>query len=138
MILFIKSKKFLQQISKKRLIKLIRGEIMCDKEMYQKLKMIAKKKLALLSKIHTRDGKLEYRKYTAIVNYCLNALKFEYREIITKSYLNPDYKYWWVDSYCKSCYYRKRIKAVNSFVRLYELIYENFRHFSNNIFRNCR
>ena len=111
---------------------------MCDKEIYQKLNLIAKKKVVLQSRILSRDGKEEYRKYQAVVNYCLNALHFDYREIIVKSYLSPDYKFWWVDRYCKSSYYRKRIKAVNSFVRLYELIYENFRHFSNNIYSTCR
>lgn len=58
-------------------------------------------------------------------DYCLSLLKDEYKNILLESYIDVTYQFWWVDFYCKSSYYRKRIKAITSFVLLFETMYEN-------------
>ena len=82
---------------------------------------------------NSRDEKEEYLKLLSITNYCLDRLDLEYREIIERSYLDSEYEFWWVDKYCKTSFYRKREKAISSFVQLFDLIYENYPHFSTNI-----
>lgn len=67
-----------------------------------------------------------------IFNYCLKSLRYEFQRIINKSFMNVKYKYWWVEEYSKSTFYRKRNKAITSFVRLFEFIYENFNSVSVN------
>ena len=109
---------------------------MCDKEMYEKLDRILALKVRLQSHIYTTNGKREYRKYLATFNYCVNQLDTDYKEIFVETYVKRSFKFWWVDKYCKSSFYRKRIKAIYSFVLLFEMIYENFYHFSRNIYRS--
>ena len=68
----------------------------------------------------------EAKRYLGIFNFCLNSLKDEYQLILKKSYLEYSYQFWWLDYFCKSSYYRKRYWAILAFVRLFEMIYENF------------
>ena len=76
-------------------------------------------------------------RFESVFHYCLNSLKEEYRLILLNSYFDRRYEYWWVDYYCKSSYYRKRFWAIASFVRLFEMVYENSNDCSaylNNVF----
>jgi len=89
-----------------------------------------------------------YAKFNAVVNeaklvnndetifskitHCLNCIKEEYREILNKSYFAQDYKFWWIDFYSETTYYKKRFRAITSFVYLYDSLNEDFDiHFSN-------
>lgn len=69
-----------------------------------------------------------YKKYQEVIDYCYNALSYEYQRIIKKSYLEFDdlFKFWWIDEYSKSAFYRKIRKAENAFVNLFEMKYEKF------------
>jgi len=106
---------------------------MQKKKIHTKFDSILAKKKELRFRLTTRDGRQEYFKFMSVLNYCLNQLTNEYREILEESYLNPKFRFWWVDKYCKSSFYRKRVTAISSFVRLFDLIYENYPHFSVNI-----
>ncbi len=70
------------------------------------------------------------------VDYCLSRLKDDFKEIIVKDFLENSYKYWWLESYSETNYYRKRFRAITAFVNLFNLIYENNIIFSN-INSNC-
>ena len=74
----------------------------------------------------TRDEKEELQKLNGILDYCLSSLKSDFQEILNESYFNVSYKFWWVDYYSKSAFYRRREKAITSFVSLFEMINENF------------
>ena len=101
---------------------------MYDKRIYQKLDKIIQDR----KKLQLKQEKKKYARFNVIFNYCLSALSYEYQKILRKSYFEDEYKFWWVDEYSKTAYYRKRIKAVTSFVKLFELINENFDNFSSN------
>ena len=106
---------------------------MLNENLHSKFTSIVAKKNAIKFKQKTRDEKHEYVKFMSTLNYCLNSLSDDYREIIEESYFKSNFKFWWVDKYCKSSFYRKREKAICSFVQLFVLIYENYVHFSYNV-----
>ena len=91
---------------------------MHDAKIYQKFDEI------LIAKRNSRLNP-NRDKFLAVLSYCLNSLGEDYRLILRKSYFENCYKFWWLDYFCKSSYYRKRFIAISSFVRLYEMIYEN-------------
>lgn len=109
---------------------------MSNRKNYKKLDEILSKKNTLKIGQKTLEEKLECAKFENVLNYCLNSLSFDYQEIMSKTYLNSNFKFWWVDKYSKSTFYRKKENAVNSFVQLFEMIYENYFCFSNNIKRS--
>ena len=74
----------------------------------------------------SENTSLETYKFFKVLNYCLRSLKDEYRMILTKTYFERSYQFWWLDYYCKSSFYRKRYWAIVGFVCLFEMIYENF------------
>ena len=92
---------------------------MHDPKIYQKFNEILEAKK--VNKIMPNQDE-----FYAIISYCLNSLHEEYQLILNKSYFENSYKFWWIDYFCKSSYYRKRFTAVCSFVSLFEMIYENF------------
>ena len=96
-------------------------------EIYTRLENIIERKRRFNSENFRSE---ERRQLNAIIKYCLKQLKEEYRNILIKSYFECDYAFWWVDFYCKSSYYRKRIKAVTSFVLLFEIIDEDPDYFT--------
>ena len=102
---------------------------MYDRNIYQKFELILGQKEVLKLRVNSRDGNNSYRKYIKVFDYCYKSLSDEHREILNKTYINKNYRFWWVDRYSKSSYYRKRIIAITSFVHLFEFIYENFVHF---------
>lgn len=71
------------------------------------------------------DTKLVNCKKKSDISSVLLLLKDEYREIINKSFLNTDYEYWWIETYSESTYYRKRFRAIRTFVNLFNFINEN-------------
>ena len=95
-------------------------------EIYSRLESVIERKRRFNSDNFRSE---ERTQLNAIIKYCLKSLKEDYRDILLKSYFECDYPFWWVDYYCKSCYYRKRLKAVTSFVLLFEVIYENPNYF---------
>ena len=80
----------------------------------------------------------KFERFTSAINYCLSSLKEEYRMILKNSYFGNSYEFWWLDYYCKSSYYRKRFWAIVAFVRLFEVIYENFNDSSTRLATNCK
>ena len=96
-------------------------------EIYSRLESIIERKRRFNSDNFRSE---ERTQLNAIIKYCLKNLKEDYRDILLKSYFECDYPFGWVDYYCKSCYYRKRLKAVTSFVLLFEVIYENPNYFT--------
>jgi len=110
---------------------------MYDVKIYSKLNDIIKTKneyqIPALSKVREK----ECEKFKLIFNYCLNRLDYEYRHILVSSYFSDTYKFWWIDFYSKSSFYRKRIKAIASFVLLFEVVYENFNDFTANFSHVC-
>ena len=106
---------------------------MASEKNYEKLDTIIRQKSLLKFRQKTRDEKHEYFKFMTSLNYALDSLSYEYKRIMNHTYFERDYKFWWIDEYCKSSFYRKRDKAVASFVHMFELVYENFYHFSNNL-----
>ena len=101
---------------------------MHEQEIYCKFNDIIQIKNAFEFCSHNNE---EAMRFFGIFNYCLNSLKEEYRLILTKSYLDNSYQFWWLDYFCKSSYYRKRYWAIVAFVRLFEMIHENFNDTSN-------
>ena len=73
----------------------------------------------------------EFVRFNEIMNYCYHSLSYEYQRIFRKCYLDEEYKLWWEEEYSKTNFYRKRIKAVTSFVNLFEMKYENFNDITN-------
>ena len=101
---------------------------MHDLDYYSKFnEIINVSKVLKIKRIHTSDSE----RFFKALNYCLNKLKDEYRMILENSYFECEYKFWWMDYYCKSSFYRKRYWAIVAFVRLFELIYENSNDFSS-------
>ena len=96
---------------------------MCEQKIYSKLQDITKVVNSILS--NDKNDLTEIR-YLGIFRYVLNLLKEDYLFILNNSYFNKSYRFWWLDFYSKTSYYRKRFFAVNSFVSLFEMIYENF------------
>ena len=96
---------------------------MRDYKIYSKINHLIEVRKQFLN---LKEKNKEHLKFLGMFNYCLNSMKEEYLFILQNSYLNISYKFWWLDYYCKSSYYRKRFTAVSSFVSLFEMIYENF------------
>ena len=95
---------------------------MHDANFYSKIRgLIGNKSEQLFNR---RKGDLEKLHY--VIEYCLNSLDFEYKQILESSFLKNEYQYWWLDQYSKATFYRKRNKALTSFLILLETIYENF------------
>ena len=108
---------------------------MHDLTFYKKLNHI----IMLRNKFKSNDfSSPTSTKFLEVFNYCLMSLKNEYKTILINSYFESDYQFWWVDYYCKSSYYRKRYWAVVGFVRLFEMIYENFNDYSNYFNFSCK
>ena len=103
---------------------------MRDYQIYSKIKRISDVRNEFLS-VKEKDS--DHLKYLGMFNYCKSLMKEEYLLILQNSFFNKNktYQFWWMDYYCKSSYYRKRFIAVNSFVSLFEMIYENFNDNSN-------
>ena len=94
----------------------------------QKLKEI------MLTKIRLRKEVEDARKFNyfvSVFNFCLDHLEYEYRTILVKTYFKCQFKFWWVDIYAKTTFYRMRARALTNFVSLFELIYENIEDFAN-------
>lgn len=100
---------------------------MRDKEVYLKIQQIIEIRRKLLS---AKESSLAKEKFLHMFEYCLNSMKEEYLRILQNSYFSKCYKFWWMDYYCQSSYYRKRLVAITSFVSLFEMIYENFNDIS--------
>ena len=100
---------------------------MHDKEIYTQLNeiILTHKRLK-----RTNFGGEEGNRFLKTFRYCLTSLKEDYRLIMIESYFECSYQFWWVDYFCKSSYYRKRYWAIISFVRLFNIIYENFDYYS--------
>lgn len=105
---------------------------MCEQKNYSKFKCILEKRNQLLYSGANKD----YEQFNKVINYCRNALNFEYLLIID-SYLKViQFPFWWTENYSTSSFYRKRLKAITSFVLLFELIYENLNDYSLNVNRS--
>ena len=68
----------------------------------------------------------EYKRYKEVIEYCYKLMSYEYQRIFKKCFISDTYKFWWVDEYAKSNFYRKKIKTATAFVKLFEMKYENF------------
>ena len=104
---------------------------MNEPDIYSRLDQIISRKKDLLYNFENKNRKQDLKEFMSVYNYCLDSLKPEYRFILLESFLDVSYKYWWLDYYCQSSFYRKRLKAVSSFVHLFETIYENFDDYSD-------
>ena len=58
------------------------------------------------------------------IKKCLRLLKDDYKEILENSFFKRIYDYWWVDCYSVTNYYRKRFRAIRSFVCLFNVMNE--------------
>ena len=94
----------------------------------QKLKEIILKKVQL--KKEPGDNK-QFTFFQNVFNFCLDQLEHEFRTLIINSYINCSFKFWWVDIYTRTTFYRMRARALSNFVSLFELIYENIQDFKN-------
>ena len=102
---------------------------MRDYEIYKKLDSILLVRNKLLNGFEIANK--ESMQFLETIDNCLNQMGDEYLFILQMSYFKCSYKFWWLDYYCKSSYYRKRFFAVKSFVSLFEMMYENFNANSN-------
>ena len=105
---------------------------------YTQIKEIVKLKKSLEMKQKMKLDKDECLKFFATYQYCMRRMRKNLRDILQNSYFDVRYKFWWVDEYCKSSFYRMRARAVSCFVNLFNTIYENFSYFSNNIVRDFK
>ena len=103
---------------------------------YSQIKEIVSLKKSLEFKRFLRQYKDTCYKFFLTFDYCMNLMRNNFRDILVNSYFNVTYKFWWVDHYCKSSYYRMRARAVSAFVNIFNIIYENFPRFSRNIVRS--
>lgn len=101
---------------------------MRDKKIDSKLISILAKK----SWLFLKPQFYYFEKFNMVTKYCLESLHPEYKRIMESILFNHNYKYWWLDHYSQSSFYRKRNKALTSFVLLFETIYENFNDSSIN------
>ena len=108
---------------------------MKNDDSFTRIKQIVSLNESLQVKQKLGQDKALCRKFFSTLNYCLKSVKPSSREILLNSYFQRDYKFWWIDKYCKSSYYRMRTRAVHCFVNLFDTIYENFSYFSRNIIR---
>lgn len=83
----------------------------------------------LITKLASEDNNVTLLKPR--IDHCLNFLKEDYKEIISKSFLNKDYEYWWLDIYSDATYYRKRSRAIGAFLNLFIFIYGQNSTFTN-------
>ena len=86
-----------------------------------KIEEIIRKKQEYLSHQKLDD----YFAYENVFNTCLDRLHYEYKKIIIECFVNKKFKFWWMEYYSKSAFYRARSRAVVCFVSLFEMIYEN-------------
>ena len=77
-----------------------------------------------MSGLYDKFDKLVSRKNFSDTNKILSYLKKDYREILSKTYFEKEYDYWWVDFYSESCFYRKRLRAIKSFMYIFKMFYE--------------
>ena len=61
----------------------------------------------------------------------LNDLNSQHKLIIEKTFINTDNNFWWLNLYSKSTFYRLKDEALNSFVNMFEMIYENIKDFAH-------
>ena len=94
----------------------------------QKLKEIMLTKLRLRKEVEDTQ---KFNYFVSVFNFCLDHLEHEYRTILVKTYVKCQFKFWWVDVYTKTTFYRMRARALTNFVSLFELIYENIEDFAN-------
>ena len=98
----------------------------------------AKKKMIEIVQIRSKKKRekfispksMEGDKFLNIFDYCLERLEYEYRNVLVNSFINCTYKFWWLEYYSKSTFYRMRERALVSFVSLFEMIYENISDFA--------
>ena len=91
---------------------------------------IAMKKMQAI--LHSKNTNLSCGniRFQSVFNYCLDRLHYDYRNILVNSFIDCRFKFWWMEFYSKSTFYRLRGKALTSFVSLFEMIYENIQDFS--------
>ena len=89
-------------------------------KIYENLNKILNQRKEMLSS----NDSPEKRLFNTVFDYCLNSLNHEQRNIFKKCYVDNAYPFWWMDYYCKSSFYRKRVATVTNFVELFEKIYE--------------
>ncbi len=90
-----------------------------------KMKLILSKREELHKILKYNEFQYNSNRFLYVFDYVLESLHGEYKNIITKSFIHNPFKYWWVNIYSKSSFYRLRCKALTSFVNLFEMIYEN-------------
>ena len=100
---------------------------MYDRKIYYQFREIMKEEFKLRLK-----KKKDYSRFKFVFDYSFNSLSLEFQEIIKKTYLDSKFKFWWMELYPQTTFYRKRHRAISSFVHLFNLIYENFNDFTFN------
>ena len=93
-------------------------------KIYDNLNKILNQRKEMLSS----NDSPEKRLFNTVFDYCVNSLNYEQRNIFKKCYVEDTYPFWWMDYYCKSSFYRKRVATVTNFVELFEKIYEGSNH----------
>lgn len=108
----------------------IGGRIMNQQKIRLKMMEIIRKRNEIENKLNANISSIQTNQFSSVFNYVLKSLHGEYREIIERSFIYCSFKYWWNPIYSKSSFYRLREKALNSFVSLFEMIYENIENFT--------
>ena len=95
---------------------------MHDLTIYEKFNEIIKIKTGLKNNSFDSNKR---KIVIGIINHCLNSVEDDFGLILRKTYFENSYKFWWLDYFSKSTFYRKRFRAISLFVHLFEMIYEN-------------
>ena len=95
------------------------------KEVKSKMKQILLTKNGAENGLGTNSNYPKKERFDYVFDYVYKSLNGEYQNILSKTYISPSFKYWWVEIYSKSSFYRLREKALTSFISLFEMMYEN-------------
>ena len=102
---------------------------MCEQEIHSRFNEILTTRNSSRGKEILNDFEI----FNITITYCLNSLDFEYRKILQLTFFKKEYPFWWIDTYSKSAFYRKRNKAMRSFVLVFETRYEIINDSSINV-----
>lgn len=99
---------------------------MSNKEITSKFNDIVKKKKYYDHAHYNLEIKEERDEFNRKFDRSMFCLKDEYQDILKHTFLDGSYKFWWLERYCKSSYYRERFRAMTSFVLIFEILGENY------------
>lgn len=101
------------------IIKEVRGENMRQGSYFKDFEKIVDVKKRYDKGIETTYKKMNKEVFINRFNRAYKSLKYCYRHIINEAYLKDNYKFWWLEEFEHTTYYRNRSRAVKTFLLVF-------------------